>query len=68
MKLYLTWCKDNKWEAFSHKPALGYYYDHAYWRNKHECGHDVNRPKCIRGRVTKPTCWVGEVKEWKVTK
>jgi hypothetical protein len=69
MKLWLTWCKDDKWLVFFVKPKLNRLGNDDYW----ECrdgfyGYVIDRPKSIRGRVTKPTCWVGEVKTWKVTK
>jgi hypothetical protein len=68
MKLWLTYHKGGWWIVFSSKPKADCCDGVTFWRNDHECGHYVKRPKCIRGHVRKPTCWVGEVKEWKVTK
>jgi hypothetical protein len=68
MKLWLTWCKENQFVIFFTEPKLNHYEGGEFWDDDDEYGSEVNRPKSIRGRVTKPTCWVGEVKTWKVTK
>jgi hypothetical protein len=68
MKLWLTWCKDDKWELWCSRPELGHYENYDYWHNDGATGSSVDRPKSIRGRVTQPTCWVGEAREWGVTK